>query len=308
MLNSRARRLFPWRSLWALLLITVSLPLTAAQAPTAKIASDTATKYERGLLWRVESPGVAPSFLFGTLHSDDPRITRLPAPVRQAFDGAKSLTLELLLDAGAMASMAERMFYTDGRTLPGVVGAELYARAREVLREEGVPDVGLERQKPWVVVMMLSMPRPKHGPFLDALLQAQATEQRKPVYGLETIAEQLAVFDDMAQADQVMLLKETLASHKQMRALLEELTQSYLARDLGQLMRVADRYRPADSRVYDRLMQRLLADRNRIMAERMVPRLKEGNAFIAIGAAHLPGANGVLDRLERAGYRLHAVY
>lgn len=297
-----------WRPLWALLLIAVSLPLTAEQAPTAKVANDAATKYERGLLWRVESPGVAPSFVFGTLHSDDPRITRLPAPVRQAFDGAKSFTLELVLDADAFAAMAERMFYTDGRTLPGVAGPELYARAREVLREAGVPDVGLERQKPWVVVMMLSMPRPKHGPFLDALLQAQATEQGKAVYGLETIAEQLAVFDDMAQADQVTLLKETLASHKQMRALLEELTQSYLARDLGQLMRVADRHRPADSRVYDRLMQRLLVDRNRKMTERMAPRLKEGNAFIAIGAAHLPGANGVLDRLERAGYRLHAVY
>lgn len=292
--------------LW-LLASFVALPLNAdTSARTA--TSSGAEKYQRGLLWRIEREGIAPSYLFGTLHSDDPRVLTLAPPVRQAFDRAKSFTMEVVPDANALVLMAQRMFYQDGRTLSGVAGDELYRRAHSALINEGLPDIGLERQKPWVVVMLLSMPRPRGGVFLDMALQAQATEQKKPIYGLETMDEQLAVFDGLAVADQVALLKDTLDNHKAIRVQIEALTERYLARDLAGIGKLAETYRPADSRVYDTVMRRLLSDRNVKMVERMRARLAEGNAFIAVGAGHLAGRQGLLPLLERAGYRVHAVY
>ena len=292
--------------LWLLAASLSALPLYADVAATADIAG--AAKYSRGLLWRIERDGGAPSYLFGTLHSDDPRVVQLAPPVRQAFDRARSFTMEVVADADALLLMAQRMFYQDGRTLAGVAGDALYRRARQALAEHGLPDLGLERQKPWVVVMALSMPPQRGGPFLDMALQAQAAEQKKSIHGLETVAEQLAVFDDLPDADQVALLKETLDNHKQLRGQIEALTTHYLARDLAGILKLAEAYRPADSRVYDTVMRRLLADRNLKMLERMRPRLAEGNAFIAVGAGHLAGPQGLLVLLERAGYRLHAVY
>jgi hypothetical protein len=55
-------------------------------------------------------------------------------------------------------------------------------------------------------------------------------------------------------------------------------------------------------------MDRLLRQRNLLMLERMQLRLKEGNAFIAVGAMHLPGEEGLLQLLRRAGYRVTSIY
>lgn len=278
----------------------------STSTPTGALAQS--DKYARGLLWRIETDRAAPSYLFGTLHSDDPRVTALPNQVRDSFDRARSFTMEMVADDAALATMATFMFFHDGRTLPGVLGEALYAETRKVLAAEGLPQNGLERQKPWVIIVMLSTPRPRDGVFLDLALQARAQAQSKPIHGLETVAEQLSIFDDLPMADQIALLKDTLQLQPRTRALLEQITRAYLARDLARMMALADKHRPADARVYDALMKRLLTQRNVRMASRIRARLAEGNAFIAVGAAHLPGPDGLLNLLERAGYRVTSVY
>ena len=57
-----------------------------------------------------------------------------------------------------------------------------------------------------------------------------------------------------------------------------------------------------------RFKKRLLIDRNYRMVRRMRPRLMEGNSFIAVGALHLPGAEGIIHLLEKEGYRVSPVY
>ncbi len=62
-------------------------PALEKKAPAANPASSPAadmqeTPYTQGLLWKIESAGTPPSYLFGTIHSDDPRVIQLPAPVK----------------------------------------------------------------------------------------------------------------------------------------------------------------------------------------------------------------------------------
>lgn len=265
-------------------------------------------QYTRGLLWRVESSGRAPSYLFGTIHSSDPRVLALPTPVKQAFERSASFTMEMVTDGSALVAMAETMFLGDGQTLKQLTGEALYAEIRDALAARGLPDFGLEKQKPWVVLMTLSTPPSRGGMFLDLALQLQATMAGKPVHGLESMGEQLAVFDELPVEDQVALLRETVKAQRESEAQLEALTRAYLTRDLAELMATVERFRPGDARLYNTLMQRLLDDRNRRMAERMEARLAEGDAFIAVGAAHLPGRDGLLALLASRGYRLTAVY
>ena len=54
--------------------------------------------------------------------------------------------------------------------------------------------------------------------------------------------------------------------------------------------------------------ERLIDDRNRVMAARIAPLLRDGGAFVAIGAAHLPGEGGVLARLTERGYSVTREY
>jgi len=289
-------RLWP---LWVAL--TVFLALTSAQA-------DTAVRFDRGLLWKIEKSNREPSYLFGTIHSDDPRVTQLPAPVQEIFERCSSFTMEMVLGGDDFQVMANTMFFQDERTLPSVLGEPLYSQVKSALRARGVPIADLDRKKPWAVVMTLSTPPPKTGLFLDLTLQTQATLAGKDVYGLETMNEQLAVFDKLTMPDQVALLKDTLATHQELDRQLAALIEAYIARDLGKLMEVAKEPMDDSSAANRAFMQRLLTNRNRRMVDRMEPRLMDGNAFIAIGTAHLPGDDGVLALLQTRGYRISRVY
>jgi uncharacterized protein YbaP (TraB family) len=201
------------------------------------------------------------------------------------------------------------MFFNDGKTLKGVVGEALYNDTLQVI---GISDPsqasGINSMKPWAVMMTLSGPHQGGGLPLDMALQYQATRQGKPTYGLETMEEQIAVFNGMSLEDQVSLLRDTVQTQKAAQEAMEELTQAYLDRDLAGLMALNEKFRPADTRVYDALMDRLLVQRNRNMTERMQKYLKQGNAFIAVGALHLPGDSGLLKLLSAGGHHVTRVY
>jgi len=284
-------------------------PAHAADATKPCAIGDTslACRYGKGLLWKIERSGHAPSHLFGTIHISDPRVTNLPPPVRAAFNTARSFTMELILDGAGFVHMAETMFFDDGRTLESVLGTARYKEIEKVLTDRGLPVTDLKRKKPWVVVMMLSGPA-RGGLALDMQLQVSATLQEKPTRGLETMQEQLAVFNGLSIEDQVAMLDYTLRYQRESEKLLETMVQAYLARDLNRIMAIMDSAQANDRRLQDTLMARLLTQRNLRMVDRMRPRLEEGNAFIAVGAAHLSGADGLLVLLERAGWRVTPIY
>lgn len=289
-------------------LAVASEQLTAAATSPADVPparADQPARFSKGLLWKIESVQGQPSHLFGTIHSPDPRVTQLAPPVKSAFDQAASFTMELLINANGVASMAEAMFFTEGKSLSAVLGQELYEQTRQAVAATGLATHDLDRQKPWVVVMLLSTPRAQLGLPLDMQLQLQATLQGKAIYGLETMSEQIAVFNDMSMADQVALLKESLVLYVELTRQFDALMQAYLARDLAQLLAIVDQPKRQRSDAFAAMMDRLLGRRNAVMLERMRARLQEGNAFIAVGAAHLPG---LLQLLEDAGYRVSAVY
>lgn len=292
--------------------LTVSLlssPGYAADSvkPCSIGAAAVACRHTTGLLWKVERSGHAPSYVFGTIHISDPRVTNLPPPAQKAFDTARSFTMELIFDGSGIAHMAETMFFSDGRTLEGVLGSQRYKELVRALSERGLPVSDLNRKKPWVVTMMLSGPPPGGIP-LDMQLQISATLQGKPTHGLETMQEQLAVFNGLPIEDQVSMLDNTLRHHHEIEALIEKMVNAYLSRDLARITAVMDSAAIGDRRLHDTLIVRLLTQRNVRMVHRMRARLEEGNAFIAVGAAHLPGNDGVLALLEHAGWHVTSVY
>lgn len=265
-------------------------------------------RFDKGLLWKISPPQGEPSYLFGTMHSPDPRVTRLAPAVQAAFDRAASFTMELLINASGVATMAEAMFFPQGQNLRAVLGPELYAQAQQAITDRGLSTRDLERKKPWVIVMILSTPRTELGLPLDMRLQLQATLQGKPTYGLETMGEQVAVFNDMPIADQVELLRDALAVDAEVTRQFEALIQAYVDRDLARLMAIVDEPKRQRSPAFTRMMDRLLIQRNDVMLKRMRARLDEGNAFIAVGAAHLSGEQGLLQLLQRLGYHVSVVY
>lgn len=173
----------------------------------------------------------------------------------------------------------------------------------------GMPEQTLQMMKPWALAVTLSLPKPKTGMVLDLMLMQQATEQGKQTAGLESVEEQIGVLDKLSLQEQVTMLEDTLRHLPEMEQIFAELHVAYLARDLARLVRISDEMQAKGNRdLGKKVMYQLVDVRNRRMVERMEPNLKQGNAFIAIGALHLPGEVGVLKLLARKGYRVSAVY
>ncbi|MEN8204509.1 MAG: TraB/GumN family protein [Pseudomonadota bacterium] len=267
------------------------------------------TDKSHGLLWEISKPGQEPAYLFGTIHSEDPEVVDLPAPVRQAFDAADSVVLEMLMDTEAMMYSSTAMLMLDGRSLPDVLGMPLYKRVTEAIASRGIPELVLNRMKPWAAAVTLSMPALETGQILDLVLYQDALQQDKAVYGLETVREQLDLFDSMPESDQVTLLKDAVDNLPELDAMHAELLAAYKQRDLDGLLAINETSMQAgDQQLAKDLQRRVIDDRNQRMAERMQQYLQQGKAFVAVGALHLPGEKGLLDLLEQQGYTVRRVY
>ncbi len=277
-------------------------------------------RHGRGRLWRVEAAEAAPSYVFGTMHSSDPRVLALPPPVWQAFTRAGALALEIDMSGGPeraqqiLGGYFQAMLLSDGRTLEQIIGPDVFADALAALRPYGVSAQVLRRLKPWAVYEALVRPPAAvtergGGVFLDLSLAREAKLRGKPVYGLETLEEQVAVFADIPEQDQVALVESAIAYAGEENLGAETLTRLYLAGDLGAIFRLwVEPVRRLGPDFTASVIERLFDERNAVMVARMDGLLARGNVFIAVGAGHLPGDTGVLHLLERKGYRVTRVY
>jgi hypothetical protein len=266
---------------------------------------------QKGLLWQITKPGLTQSYLFGTIHSEDHRVNKLPPIVYSRFKQAKSVSLELLMDIPTIMKSASAMFFTGEQSLDKILDKKLFAQVVKALQQYHMPPQMVKRLKPWAVMATLSTPPSQTGEFLDLLLYREAQQLQIPTYGLEKVEEQLQVFEGLSLDEQVTLLKETLKQADEMPKIFNKLHELYLQRDLTALMTYSIEYMQdgSDHKVLlDTFYERAIDNRNFKMVEKMEKRLQEGNAFIAVGALHLPGENGLLRLLQARGYRVLALY
>ena len=289
----------------------VALPALLCLLAAASFAASAAERFGEGLLWRIDGKGAAPSHLFGTIHLADPRVTALPPAVARELKQARSVTVEAKLDGAGLLLLASRMLYTDGRDLAGVAGDELYRKVVKAAGGLGLPEPALLMLKPWAMALLLSVPPQNTADVLDIVLARIAMEQGKPLHELESVEEQVAVFERLSEADQVAMLREAVDNYENMPRLIGRVIDAYLARDLAGIWRIreASGGKSEEARRFRELfVQNLLHDRNNRMAERAEPRLREGGAFIAVGALHLYGEHGLPALLEKRGWRVVRVY
>lgn len=292
-------QIFPLVLLRAVLALALLLAAPAA-----------AQRYDQGLLWRIESPSGA-SHVFGTIHVEDPRVTELPPPVTRALNDARSLTVELTLEPANVVALASRMVLQDGRDLATIAGPELFGRAAALTAKLGLPEPALRMFKPWAAALLLLIPQQDPEKVLDFVLVRTAAAQGKPVHELETAVEQADVFEGMTEPDQVALLRYAVENQQQVARNTGLLVKAWLARDLAGMWRISQEGTGASAemrRLNEVFLQRVLVSRNGRLAERMDARLNEGGAFVAIGALHLYGGEGVLALLEKRGWKVSRVY
>jgi len=299
-------RNIPFRLFVIFLLLTFSINIWASGS---KISNSELANSEKGTLWKVEKANQKSSYLLGTVHVSDPRIINFRPELNNVLAKVSSISIEAKLDMEMQMAVAMKMF-SPGSNLEADIGPLYFKKiTTEMLKYNMTPDM-VRQLKPWAVMMTLSVPADNDpAAFMDALIYKYALEKGKDVYGLETLDEQLSIFDSMTQENQITLLKQTVDELSKRDEQLEEMLLIYLDSDLGRLADINESHlKKMDNEILENLMIKLIDGRNKIMLGRMNPRLLEGNALIAVGALHLVGEKGLVNLLRQKGYTLSPVY
>lgn len=269
-----------------------------------------AEAFDRGLLWEVRRPGGPPSFVFGTMHVVDARVARPPALVEEAFAAARTFVLELYPDRAVARRFFEGSQLDAGQRLSDLLPPALFDRLVARLAERGITRESAQRYKPWAALLLVTAGAGEGGESLDIALYARARSARKRVEELDSVEEQLAVFDDLPVPTQVTLLEIAVDRHDALRAELEQSIAAYRRGDLAGLVALARRNggtSPQSRAHFALLEKKVIHDRSVVMAHRLQNFLRQGSVFAAVGALHLHGEKGLLRLLQDDGWEVRPV-
>ncbi len=273
------------------------------------------------IFWLIEKEGAEPSYLLGTVHLTDDRVKRLPVAAELAFAKAKHVAVETFFDSEediqrVLESMPAEALSSPEKQLSTHLRAEEYARLVALAEAAGIPQDELDGLMPWVAEMLVRGPtcetrRVEGGELvLDAWLAGRALRRGLPLRKLETVAEQFETLAAIPYHQQLAMLRYALTD-KPGRAQneTETLIGLYLRRQIPATDALTRMLAP-DGAVADAYLAAywndLIDRRNLRFVANAQPLLDQGRVFIAVGAAHLPGENGVVALLRKAGYRVSA--
>jgi len=263
---------------------------------------------EKSLLWKISGNGLTtPSYLFGTIH-----ITcdaTLPEKVKVAMDKTDQLCLELDMDDTSMQTqMMSRMMMNDGVTMESLTSKEDFTLVDEFLTKNlGFSAKMLNTLKPFMVSAML-YPKMMDCPMqsVESELLKMASSQKEETIGLETVAEQMDVFEAIPYQEQMNeLIKTAKSDLNRDKKELQDMLDLYKTEDVAAMIEFTKKSDNAMTSKYD---DELLNNRNKNWIARIDKIAKEKPTFFGVGAAHLGGELGVIRLLRENGFTVEPVF
>ncbi len=287
----------------AKVLAWIACCLLLPQLPTAAAKEEQGE--EQGIYWRISQEGRPVGYLLGTIHSEDPRVLDFSEEFIEELKSCDVFAMEMVPDLPTLKKLTEYMHYENTGRLLELLGQERFDRAMSALSGYQVPQDWKARMKVWAVMMTLSVPAPKTGFFMDLSLSLRAAGSGMEVVGLETLEQQLQFLEQMPLDFQLKLLDHALDDYQRVDEIHEEMVQVYLRNELQALDDLSnEQFAVLDGEIRDYFTDLGIDARNRQMAESALLQLAEHQVFIAVGALHLGGPQGLIALLREAGYEL----
>jgi uncharacterized protein YbaP (TraB family) len=269
----------------------------------------TAYGQDKALLYEVSGKGLSqPSYLYGTFHMVCPADLKLTSATSRAMSASQQVYLELDMDDPRMKTTAmQAMMLPGGKNLKEFMSVADYAVLdRYLTQNAGAGLAQLGSLKPLALVAILyegildCQPR-----SYDQTFAQMAGNARKPVLGLETVEQQMAIFDKVPMQDQIKALVEIARRPEEAKKEITMLMAAYKAQDLPQLMKLTEE--SEFNTESPEFMDELLAKRNANWIPIIERAARAKATFFAFGAAHLGGEDGVVNLLRAKGYAVKAI-
>ena len=275
-------------------------------ALTGAVFAQNAPK-EKSLLWEISGKGLTePSYLFGTIHLICPTDFYLSQQLKNSIGKTQQLALEIDMDdPGLMAAMTKTMFMADDKKLTDILPEKDYNQLKQFYKDSLKMDIAtFGRAKPFMMM----------GPMFNKILGCEpqsyeislmglANNQKSEIIGLESIEEQMAIFDTIPYKDQIKTIITMIDSLPQARKEFSNLVALYKSQKINDLYNLM----MASNYGMDGNEEVMLFARNKKWVPRIRKIAAEKPTFFAVGAGHLGGDRGVIALLRKEGFKVRAI-
>jgi uncharacterized protein YbaP (TraB family) len=273
---------------------------TASKKPPEKVSENT-------LLWQITGNGLKkPSYIFGTMHllcEDD---ARLSDNLQKAIAETDQIYFELDLDdMNELMSSLKYIRMHDNVKLSDLLSKEEYDRIKKYFTDHPsvIPFSMMERIKPIMLTSLLGGMGCEKTDGMEMSIMTEAKKTNKEIKGLETTEYQAGLFDSIPYEKQAKELLNYVDSGEKYTKSTEELVEVYKKQDLKKIAALTT----SSEGGLDQYLDLLVYGRNRRWIQVLNLVLRTKPTLVAVGAGHLPGEQGMLELLKKAGFKLKAV-
>lgn len=262
---------------------------------------------EKSLLWKIDGKGLStPSYLYGTFHMLCPTDFNMNDTLKKLVANSKQMYLEIDIDDPSLNSkMMKGIMMKDGKTLKDLLSVKDYDSVAKLF--EATTKIPLKMVETYKPAMLMSILYPSLLGCTPIAFEKEFEKLAKAatieVKGLETIEDQMNVFETIPYQVQAKMLKQTLFDKQEGKEDMDEIVQLYKKQDIRKMQKAISG--DTDLGSYEKTM---LDKRN----EKWIPIIEREVAlmptFIAVGAGHLAGKKGVIYLLRKQGYTVTPIY
>ena len=278
----------------------IIFPLLVLIAPTLFSQEN-----EQSLLWEISGNGLKhPSYLYGTIHIADERVFTFKEEVMNAFKSCNAFAMELEIEGVIKSDLLQKLIMDSSYTIQSLLSPEDYKLVSDFFRDSLKQNILMfNKIQPMFIASMVSQ---RHfesdkNEVLDLYFYSLAKEQNKSITGLETMEEQMNALKSISYQKQAEGLLDAVKNSSKNDKEIELILDDYIRGDLEKLLQIS-----SNKEISEDFIEVFINRRNRIMADRAEAIMKEKSVFIAVGAAHLGGNNGMINLLRSKGYSIKA--
>lgn len=282
--------------------------------PSSTLTPYTSNLNSKAVCWEISGNGLKQSsYLFGTFHLlNDSYLNKL-SNWKNRFKKTKSVVVEMVIDSARLISIMEKMMSPD-TTLDQLLTNEEYELTSKYLKETGGYDLtAFNNYKPMSLTILITTQiwarlRPNdYSPLnlpMDMYFEMLGKNEEKQVLGLETMEEQMSLlYENISLKRQKEMLMDLVNDKQKTEAEILKMDECYRTEDLDCL-----REQIFSNGTYnENELYMMVYARNKRWMKTIVSQIKRKSTFIAVGAGHLPGDEGLIGLLRKEGYTVRAV-
>lgn len=271
----------------------------------------------KSLLWKISGNGIKDtSYLYGTIHLIDKKDFVLTPQLKRSFKKTQALVLEvnIEMDAPTKQEMARKMMYPNRQSIKNYVSPSdynyLHSYLIDTLKISALKTTIYEMMTPFFFESIVTAEQIDNVKSYEKTLAKMAGKKEKLF--VETIQEQMEIVrGDSLELEIKNLMKNIRAGKLNADKEMKEMIKLYVNQDLQELYNYVTTSfieLEKDPAKRDEMLAKMLTNRNKKWIPLLTNWMQEKTLFIAVGAGHLAGDEGVINLLKRQGYTVEPVF